>query len=113
MNTTTHANHDTQSTTANATEPTTLTAAEAELMTGLDAREVFRPAHESECGIVVYPRNPNMRFQLGKKCVERRVQLRIDGIRDSYEGNEQVFKLVAYGRTWWDAVRAAREKLNA
>lgn len=90
--------------------PYPMTAEQAETATKLQSREVYRPAEETESGFNIYPRNPNLRYQLGKFYAEKRHQPPIDGIRDAFIGDVDVFELVAYGRTWADAVADWRAK---
>jgi len=87
-----------------------MTADEAEQRTGLRAREITRPASESECGFDVRPRDPQMRYQLGHLRNELRRQEPIEGVCDAFEGRVDVFELVGFGRNWAAAVESAERR---
>lgn len=81
-----------------------MTAIRAEHLTGLTARELMRPALETETSLDLYPDDPAMRYQLGAVVSERRVQPHIEGVNDAFDGTVPIFHLKAWGASWASAV---------
>ena len=91
-----------------------LAAAKAESDTGLHAREIFRRGRRATGGRPLFPRDPRLRCQLGRKYLG--VQFRspaIRGLRDAVDEIVNYFELVAYGSTWDEAVMDARRRGKA
>jgi hypothetical protein len=104
--------HRSSHTTMNITPTPTMTAEQAESRTGLTAREIFTAASESDCGLDLTPKPKFqvLRYQLGNRNSEHRTHHRIPKMRDAFTGNVDVFELIAFGRTWEDAVERAAAK---